>query len=82
MAGTPSAVVVADFNSDGSPDLAIAVPAASPTSTGSVFVFRNAGVVGGQWQGFQSVVQLNTGIFPEDQDVLDFLNVLAGGTCE
>lgn len=71
LAGTPSAVVVADFNADGSPDLAIAVPAASPTATGSVFVFRNAGVVGGQWQGFQSVLQLNTGVDPSDIDAAD-----------
>jgi hypothetical protein len=23
----------------------------------------------------------NNGVFPEDQDVLDFFNVLAGGSC-
>ncbi|MFN5944208.1 MAG: hypothetical protein ACK5ZG_07120 [Phycisphaerae bacterium] len=23
----------------------------------------------------------NNGVFPEDQDVIDFFNVLAGGTC-
>ncbi len=71
VAGTPSAVIVADFNVDGAPDLAIAVPNITPGSAGQVFVFRNAGVSNGVWQGFQSVLQLNTGIDPSDIDAAD-----------
>ncbi len=69
--GTPSAVVVADFNGDDAPDLAIAVPNVTPTNAGQVFVFRNAGTIGGIWQGFESVLQLNTGIDPSDIDAAD-----------
>jgi T5SS/PEP-CTERM-associated repeat protein len=71
VSGTPSAVIVADFNADGAPDLAIAVPNITPGSAGQAFVFRNAGVSGGVWQGFQSVLQLNTGIDPSDIDAAD-----------
>jgi hypothetical protein len=31
--------------------------------------------------GCDSIDFNNNGVFPEDQDIVDFFNVLAGGTC-
>ncbi len=73
VAGIPSAVIAADFDNDGDPDLAVTVPDEVANQPGAVFVMRNAGVQAGNWQGFPSVdiLQLNTGIDPQDIDAAD-----------
>ena len=66
--GLPKGAVLADFDGDGFPDLAIAVPdATSPSATpGNVVILRNLGNTGpgGAWAGFAQAVTRAVGRDP------------------
>jgi T5SS/PEP-CTERM-associated repeat protein len=67
--GRPVVAAVGDFDGVNGPDLAVAVPGATPAANGTVVVFRNAGTSNGSWNGYEDVVTL-VPIGPEPVDMV------------
>jgi hypothetical protein len=65
----PSCAVPFDFDNDGDIDLALTDEIADV-----IILVRNI-------TSCDSIDFNQNGVFPEDQDVIDFFDVLAGGTC-
>jgi T5SS/PEP-CTERM-associated repeat protein len=69
LLGTPAAAAIGEFDGVNGPDLAVAIPGPTPTEPGSVLIFLNQGVSGGQWNNFaagQQIVVLPVGSDPSD----------------
>jgi hypothetical protein len=69
--GTPSDIVVGDFNNDDYPDVAMSIPAVGG-APGSVVILTNNGMSGDTWLGLSEGTPITVGVDPLDIEVGDF----------
>ncbi|MBC8309960.1 MAG: VCBS repeat-containing protein [Phycisphaerales bacterium] len=67
---TPNEIVVADFDGDSDPDIAMVVPVLGG-GNGNVIILLNNGVSGDVWQGFTEQLPISVGQDPIDIALID-----------